>query len=136
MSPVILLLLLAVLAASWFVISRRRQASDTGPVSAGVAAPARDTTFHAVSIKYGATACDSARELAGQRFLASDAPRLPLRDCVADRCECRFVHHDDRRSGRDRRSPFRRSAGLDGTGAFAEEQRDGQDRRRDHDEII
>ena len=34
--------------------------------------------YHAVSIESGPRACEAVRELAGQRFLSSSAPRLPL----------------------------------------------------------
>ncbi len=31
---------------------------------------------------------------------------LPLRDCGSATCQCRYVHHNDRRSVRDRRVNF------------------------------
>ena len=67
--------------------------------------------YHAVSIKPGAYACSAANDIAGQRFLATEAPNLPLPGCDAAKCECHFTHHDDRRTGKDRRSPFT-SGGL------------------------
>jgi hypothetical protein len=46
-------------------------------------------------------------------------------------CECHFVHHNDRRAGKDRRSPFT-SGGLAGaTGKYAQERREGKERRDD-----
>lgn len=48
-------------------------------------------------------ACSAVREMAGQRFLAGQAPQIPVPGCSARRCMCKFVHFDDRRSG-DRRS--------------------------------
>jgi len=39
-----------------------------------------------------------ARALATTRFLAKDAPRLPLPDCGAGHaCPCAYKHHADRR---------------------------------------
>jgi hypothetical protein len=53
--------------------------------------------YHAVSIQVGKHPCGAARALVAQRFLAAEAPRLPLAKCDAGRCECRFAHHEDRR---------------------------------------
>ena len=58
---------------------------------------------------------------------------LPLNNCDAAKCSCRFVHHEDRRSGKDRRSPFG-SGGMGAvTGRFEQERRQGGDRRK-HDD--
>ena len=60
--------------------------------------------FHAVTVVAGSNACEQARSLQGVRLLSADAPRLPMRDCARpDQCDCRFVHHDDRRAGPRRR---------------------------------
>ncbi len=59
--------------------------------------------FHAVSIKAGPGCGRTAENYAGRRFLAADAPRLPLPTCDARNCRCRYVHHEDRRTGIDRR---------------------------------
>jgi hypothetical protein len=53
--------------------------------------------YHAVSIKAGPRCCQAARSLSGARFLSKEAPRIPLPQCELA-CECRYVHHDDRRS--------------------------------------
>jgi hypothetical protein len=78
--------------------------------------------FHAVSIKPGPRCCHAAGSVAGVRFLSKEAPRLPLPQCDVATCECRYLHHDDRRSG-----PRRASEGgrLKGGPPFA-----GPDRRR------
>ncbi len=55
------------------------------------------TRWHAVSIKPGTKACEAALKAEGLRFLAKDAPRLPLADCDSSACACRYRHHDDRR---------------------------------------
>jgi len=90
--------------------------------------------FHAVSVKPGAYACSAANNIAGQRFLATQAPSLPLPDCDADTCECHFVHHNDRRTGKDRRSPFTSGGIAAATGTFAGERRKGDDRRDDSED--
>ena len=53
--------------------------------------------FHAASIKAGPRCCHAAGSMAGMRFLSREAPRLPLPQCDVAACECRYVHHDDRR---------------------------------------
>ncbi len=59
--------------------------------------------YHAVSIEPGQKACSEARKLDGRRYLAAVAPQIPLRNCTAATCQCRYVHHNDRRSLRERR---------------------------------
>jgi hypothetical protein len=76
----------------------------------------------------------AAREIDGRRFLATAAPRLPLPDCNALECNCRFIHHEDRRSGKERRSPFGPGGFGGGTGSFKTEQRQGGDRRKRRDD--
>lgn len=69
------------------------------------ATPAR--TFQAVSIFHGAYACPAARQLSELRYLAKDAPTLPLPDCtMPDSCECRYLKHKDRRSAQRRLVDF------------------------------
>lgn len=56
--------------------------------------------FHGVSIHPDEfSACDAARALEGVRFLADDAPMLPLSDCSNPAgCRCKYQHFDDRRT--------------------------------------
>ena len=93
-----------------------------------------DSRYHAVSIKPGAYACSAANDLAGDRFLASEAPSLPLPGCDAADCDCHFTHHKDRRTGKDRRSPFTSGGIAAATGTFAGERRKGEERRDDFDD--
>lgn len=85
--------------------------------------------FSAVSLQYSEYSCDKAKEMTGQRFLASAAPRLPLPGCDKGDCRCQFSHHNDRRSISDRRSPFGGSH-SGGTGSFQRERRSGIERRQ------
>ena len=89
--------------------------------------------YHAVSIRFPADACLAAKQTAGHRFLASEAPKLPLPACNSENCTCYFVHHKDRRSGKDRRSPFVASNILGSTGAFRYERRENDRRKSDDD---
>ena len=112
----------------WLIMRQRRYTAEVN-----APAPKTDATqsaYHAVSIKFEANACDAAKAMTGRRFLASAAPRLPLPDCDSLECRCRFAHHDDRRTGHDRRSPFgARGYAPDGTGSFQRDRRDGAGRR-------
>jgi hypothetical protein len=125
---VILLVILtaAVLVLVRYAIIARRSGTEDD------AAPdtRENASYHAVSIKITGTACRAARNMAGQRFLSSAAPRLPLPKCDMSECKCRFVHHKDRRSGRDRRSPFSVSGLGGGSGNYEVDRREHKDRRR------
>lgn len=90
--------------------------------------------YHAVSIKPGSYACSAVNEIAGQRFLAREAPELPLPGCTATNCGCHFVHYPDRRAGKDRRSPFGAGGVAAATGKHARERRQGKDRRNEDSE--
>ncbi len=124
-----LLLLVVGLLIAWFFYRQgldkpeERQDRRTSP------ALKDRSKFHAVSIKPGSYACRAANEIAGQRFLASEAPTLPLPACDAAECDCHFIHHKDRRAGKDRRSPFTSGGVAAATGSFPGERRKGQDRR-------
>ena len=65
-----------------------------------------DTRFRAVSVRPGDDSCEAARQLGQLRFLCAKAPRLPLPECDAAACNCRYVHYSDRRSGLDRRATY------------------------------
>jgi hypothetical protein len=115
-----------------FVFVRRRSAQENvRPVVQRRPGAAQETKFHAVSIKFGPKACSTAREMEGRRFLSSAAPRIPLPECDSMECSCRFVHHKDRRAGRDRRNPWGQGLGTSGTGNYRQEQRNGGDRRKE-----
>lgn len=89
--------------------------------------------FHAVSIRPGAFACKTARDLEGRRFLSGTAPRIPLPECDATDCTCRFSHHADRRGGEDRRSLYRSSIGIDIESLGVEKRSDHERRSEDRD---
>lgn len=134
----LLLALLLILVLAVGLILRRRRGSGNAQASAPVPPKTPVSRFHAVSIKLSDYPCAAARELAGRRFLSSEAPKLPLPDCSnAAACACRFVHHKDRRTGKDRRSPFGPAGFGPSTGKFEQEQRKGEDRRqRDEDDYF
>lgn len=80
-----------------------RSADDTPPQPAHAAT---DTRFRAVSIRPGDDCCEAARQFGNLRFLCAKAPRLPLPECTASTCACRYVHFADRRTGRERRARY------------------------------
>ena len=57
------------------------------------------SAFRCTSIKAAGNACDEAKKLKGKRYLHSEVPSLPLAACDVARCDCRYVHHVDRRTG-------------------------------------
>jgi hypothetical protein len=65
-----------------------------------------DPRFRAVGIRPGEDSCEAARQFGKLRFLGAKAPRLPVPECNAASCNCRYVHYADRRSGKDRRSVY------------------------------
>ena len=118
---------LLVLAIAWLVVRIRRGTTEQKAEQE----PARQTgQFHAVAIKYSENACNAAKAMTGRRFLANAAPRLPLPDCDFDNCRCQFAHYEDRRSGRDRRSPFAPAGSAGSTGSYSRERRARGDRRK------
>lgn len=129
-----LALILVLLLLAWLFV-RRRQGTEnkTGEKPAQYASQ-KSTAYHAVSIKFTGNACKAARDLEGRRFLSSAAPRLPLPECDVLECNCRFAHHQDRRTGKDRRSPFAPSGFGGGSGRYEQEQRKGRDRRASEEE--
>jgi hypothetical protein len=86
--------------------------------------PAGRTTSHpAAAIIPCAGACAAAVAVAGRRFLAAEAPLLPLRDCTRPAgCQCRYRKFPDRREeDAERRSP---------QGSIGSNWYGGQDQRR------
>ncbi len=135
MNPLWAVLLVVILLAGWLLL-RSRQSGSKAPPQAASGGQSPDSAYHAVSIKFASNACKAARELEGRRFLSNAAPRLPLAECDVLECSCRFVHHKDRRTGKDRRSPFGPSGVGASTGTHKIEQRQGRDRRHDDDDDL
>jgi len=131
----IMALILVFLLAMWLFV-RRRQAARTKDAQPATRSSSSNKAFHAVSISFPSNACNAAKEMDGRRFLSTAAPKLPLADCDVLECSCRFVHHEDRRTSKDRRSPFAPSGYGTATGSFKQEQRKGKDRRAETDEDL
>ena len=122
-------ILLAVAVAAGIPVTiayRRRRAADH-PSGTGPARRRPAGRFQSVEIRVGMHACAEARKLAGERFLVSDAPPLPLAGCPAARCTCTYKKLSDRREEGRRWS----DEGLGVTIFNAKERRSGGDRRGD-----
>jgi hypothetical protein len=80
--------------------------------------------YHSVSVETQPDCCIAARKLAKKRFLSGEAPMLPLENCQASDCQCRYQHFNDRR---DEEAGRRNDFGL-GKDLFGS---DGQVNRRE-----
>ena len=86
-------------------------------------------SWQSVSIVPGRGACDGVEKLREQRFLAREAPRLPLPSCTKqDRCQCKYQRHADRRA--DTRRAEDRFKGKSSVTAASERRRPGERRER------
>lgn len=66
---------------------------------------ARRTLFFSAQIQCGSNACDAAKDRREVRYLASEAPALPLPECDRGyRCKCWYRHSEDRRAAPRRRA--------------------------------
>lgn len=123
------LLLILIVVCVVFAIARRKKSGKKSrkvPTSDKAKAP---SLFAAVSIKPGKFPCDAAARILHKRYLTADAPPLPLADCDHARCDCLYVHHDDRREDEnDRRLPNSLSERL--FGQTQKERRTRQGRRK------
>ena len=132
-----LLALVAVLII-WFILRQRAAYKNETKVELNdfEGVPQSKSPWHAVSVRVGPEGCLAAKTLEGHRFLAAEAPTLPLTECSdSEACECRFIHYEDRRAGGDRRAPFSSGATGTGTGVVGTERRQGGGRRStDHGE--
>ena len=61
------------------------------------------SAYEAVSIHSYKDKCPAVASVAGERFLSSEAPLIPLESCTSETCHCVYMHHSDRRTGTDRR---------------------------------
>jgi len=130
MTVTLFLMALIILVGALIYMRRKPDGATQRPQMERPAAASATSKFHAVSIKFGSNACQAAQEMEGKRFLSGAAPKIPLPDCDVLECKCRFVHHKDRRSSDDRRSPFGQGMASP-TGTHPKEQRQGQDRRNE-----
>jgi hypothetical protein len=104
-----ILIIIALAIAVFLVIGRMRANSgSTAKKPPAKALKAKKRTappaaqqhpFRATSIVLGENACEAARALAEKPYLDKDrdTPLLPLADCTAAKCTCKYTHQQDRR---------------------------------------
>ena len=131
----LLLAVVGMVVAAVFVLYRTHlfpfRSASPAARSSKFATPMSTTAqnpYPAVSVRC-ASQCDAQLAIKGQRFLGSEAPSLPLAGCTASLCDCRYVHHVDRRTGNLDRRQLPQSA-LDTVVAnAADDLRHGRGRR-------
>ena len=116
-------LVVASAGAAYRLVSRREAPRPNPPPAPRTKVGGR---FSAVQIRARGGACRAAQLLQGHRFLAKDAPALPLRECKAARCSCTFSKLPDRRSDGRRLE----HGGLSASLFLAMNRRKKRDRRR------
>ncbi len=90
-------LAVVLLAVGLLLLWREGGAPEAAPAPGSARNP-----YHAVAISSPAGACEHALSLRGRRFLAAEAPLLPLPGCSAAVCSCIYQHFEDRRQQRRR----------------------------------
>jgi len=121
----------------YWLLSRReaRPAGRPSPASSAAAAKAPPSKapstkaggrFAAVEIRTRGNSCRTAKALEGHRFLAKDAPTLPLPKCTSTQCSCSFSKLTDRRT-EGRRLDF--GGGLSASQFLEKNRRTKRDRR-------
>jgi hypothetical protein len=113
---IVLFVLLFLLIALAVMLRKARTAGRGYVTSAGIftlrsAPPERNhrpavarRDFRALSIQTTGDCCQPVRALDGKRCFPGQIPNLPLPQCDAPACNCRYEHHADRRRDEMRRS--------------------------------
>jgi len=101
---IIFAIAIMVVAALMLVSKLIGRSSRTKTTKSGGARPSKTATrWRSVRIKPGLICCSAASKMSSRIFLASESPRIPLPGCGEKDCRCKYLHMEDRRSGRDRR---------------------------------
>lgn len=79
---------------SWF-----NRGKDKGSSTSGSGRARAASAYSGVEIISSNGCCAAVRALAGKRFLSSQVPLFPLRDCDRPKCECSYRRYADRRAG-------------------------------------
>ena len=105
---IIAIMIVCVASAYWLL--RPKTKSRRAPRTRSVKVASRPGNLHhiyqAASINPGGCACTAVKALGDKRFLADEAPQMPLTNCDSAKCQCRYVRHDDRRRREDRRAVY------------------------------
>jgi hypothetical protein len=88
----------------WLADGSRHGPSDDTPIQIIRNSPSKRRRFYyGVSVQPGPEACKDVEKIRSQRFLTTEAPKLPLPGCSRSHCRCTVIPEDDRRAGFDRR---------------------------------
>jgi hypothetical protein len=118
-------ILLILLGGFGIVYFMGRDAAVSKKARGGKEKPA-DKRWYAVAIEPGPKACAAIKAMSDKPYLMSEAPTLPLSNCVAN-CSCRYRHMEDRRQD-NRRAPFSENSAF--ANATGYNRRNGPGRRR------
>lgn len=88
--------------------------------------------YRAVSIECDKTACEAAKRMVGKRGFPTQIPQLPVSQCDAESCSCRYRNHDDRRSPLDRRAEIMYVTTVNWVEDSVKERRTANDRRAEN----
>lgn len=129
----LVIILLIVFGYKMFPSKRKKRKAKQNKITESIQEPVvqefSQHPFHCVSIDAKARRCSESKAIIGKRFLSKVAPRLPLSLCDNPLCQCRYVHHDDRREpNSDRRVDFGLPQML--YGAYGEQNRRSKPRGR------
>lgn len=86
------------------------------------------TDFRGVTIRSGPGCCDAVKAVTATRYLAAEAPPLPVAGCDRKHCTCSYQRTADRRTEDERRFGTGQFGGF---GNGRKDHRTGGDRRRD-----
>lgn len=95
---ILIAVLVAIALVAAFGYWLRLRPSPARAVPTGTRTARTAERFAAVAICPGSGACEAAHALDEQRFLAHQAPALPLVGCTKTRCGCSFTKLSDRRA--------------------------------------
>ena len=125
MSWILLLVLIAIVGFGYYG-SRQRKFVRKPKLAVDDHVTFPIASFRGRSIQFTENACSAVKELKDKRFLFSEAPELPVKNCNIGSCECTYIEYEDRRSGDNNRRKTLRVAANES----AVDKRNGQPDRR------
>lgn len=101
-------IIVALLIAGWFFLYKKNAGSQMDKHRVSKRGIIRHGKYHCVTIHSGKHACEAVKKLQDKRILSSEAPSLPLSACDTEQCQCKYLHHEERRAG-ERRGIFNKA---------------------------
>ena len=103
---IIAIILVCAASAYWLLKPKTKARRTAKRVKVAQRAGNLHHIYQAASINPGGCACAAVKALGDKRFLAYEAPQMPLPGCNSAKCQCRYVRHDDRRQREERRAVY------------------------------